>query len=62
MLDLALSNVSCEFMYNYSNAGISNLQPALSSEANLSSYFATNSANVEAQLEQFMVQVAAIPE
>ena len=62
MLDLALSNVSCEFMYNYSMAGITNLQPALSSEANISSYFATNTPVVEEQLKQFMEQVDAIPE
>ncbi|MBQ4044175.1 MAG: hypothetical protein IJD06_09285 [Clostridia bacterium] len=63
MLDLVFASVTCEWSYNFANAGIgNNLMRALVTNENLASFFASNEDAINAKLEEFINQVEAIPE
>ena len=63
MLDLIFASMTCEWSYNYANAGIGNtLGRALVTTENLASFFAQNEAAINEKLATFVEQVEAIPE
>lgn len=63
MMDLIFTNVTCDFTYNYSKAGIGGeLSECVAAQANLGSFFASNIGSMNEKLQQFMSQVEQIPE